>query len=482
MLAITSANKHTPLRPYRRTQVRYALIYIFITTLALFFLNVYCANTCMQLFYDNKKTSMLGKSQLAAEELEKLEDLTPESATGSLERISTLKTIELIVTTTDGYVIYSSSDTTKPGQVFSVPQSADAANGQPAFTWAYKNGTLYSTSTSVILWGSSIQGYVYASEVDPHQGSLLRSIQMTLLSISILLEMSVIFFSAIFANVFSTRLNKIMASMRILRDGDYSHRLKMKGNDELTILAEEFNDLTERLFISENKRRQFVSDASHELKTPLASIKLLSDSILQNEMDIETIREFVGDIGDEAERLNRMSEKLLSLTRGEPDTANDTPSIIPMAPTVERVVKMLSSLAKTNGITIETDLANDIPILIHEDDFYQITFNLAENGLKYNIPGGKLVITLSHSDECGVLTVSDTGTGIPEDSLSHIFERFYRVDKARSRASGGSGLGLAIVKNMVERNQGTIRVKSTFGMGTTFTVEFPAFDIKEENA
>ena len=154
--------------------------------------------------------------------------------------------------------------------------------------------------------------------------------------------------------------------------------------------------------------------------------------------------------------------------------------IIKMAPTIERVVRMLSGLAEKNGIVINLSLDDDSPILILEDDLYQIAFNLVENGIKYNTPGGKLTISLLRSEDNAVLQVSDTGVGIPPEALPHVFERFYRVDKARSRKSGGSGLGLAIVKNMVERNQGQISVESTPGQGTVFTVTFPTFDTEEE--
>jgi len=150
-----------------------------------------------------------------------------------------------------------------------------------------------------------------------------------------------------------------------------------------------------------------------------------------------------------------------------------------MAPTIRRVVRMLSGIANSAEITIETDLAENCPILISEDDLYQIIFNLVENGIKYNLPGGKLMVSLHRSNDNAVLQFSDTGVGIPEDAISHIFERFYRVDKARSRKTGGSGLGLAIVRSMVERNQGQIRVESTVGQGSVFTVSFPIFDTEE---
>ena len=266
-----------------------------------------------------------------------------------------------------------------------------------------------------------------------------------------------------------------MASMRIIQEGDYSHKVTMGGNDELTVLGNEFNDLTDRLQTSEQKRRRFVSDASHELKTPLASIKLLSDSILQNDMDQETVREFVSDIGDEAERLNRMTAKLLSLTKMDGDVDMES-EIIYMSPTIQRVERMLSGLAHRAEVTIELELQGDAPVLILEDDLYQIVFNLMENGIKYNIAGGKLTVKLTRDEENVRLTVSDTGMGIPVEAVGHIFERFYRVDKARSRQSGGSGLGLAIVRAIVERYRGEISVESVLEQGTTFTVSFPTFD------
>ena len=235
----------------------------------------------------------------------------------------------------------------------------------------------------------------------------------------------------------------------------------------------------ERLQISEQKRRNFVSDASHELKTPLASIKLLTDSILQNDMDPEMVKEFVGDIGNEADRLNRMSQKLLSLSRIESQEDSDC-EIVYLTPTVERVMRMLAGIAQENNITMHTQIIQDSPILIIEDDLYQIIFNLVENGIKYNVSGGQLTVTLDRQEDNVVIRVTDTGVGIPADSVGHVFERFYRVDKARSRKSGGSGLGLSIVRNMVERNGGKITVDSAVNKGSTFTLYFPVFDMEDD--
>ncbi|MBE6924230.1 MAG: HAMP domain-containing histidine kinase [Ruminococcaceae bacterium] len=477
-MVITSKNKK--LNRYGRSQFRYALTYMVITFVVLVFLNLYCSATSQRLFYQNKQTAMLEKALLASEEVGKLQSTDTELLHGVLDHIPSLKVTQLVVTDQNGTTVYDSANERNVGSPAAATQVHQAMEGYDLFNWNYKNGVMRSEAAAPVYTNDVLVGSVYLLEEDPEQGALLRNLQRTILTITFFLEVIVILFSLSFAQAFSSRLRRIMVSMRILREGNFSHRVKLTGHDELTVLAEEFNTLTDRLQTSESKRRQFVSDASHELKTPLASIKLLADSILQNDMDIDTIREFVSDIGNEAERLNRMSEKLLSLTKGEGESVDADREIVYMAPTVERVAKMLSALAQAGNVEIITELDGDVPILIREDDLYQITFNLAENGIKYNHPGGKLTIRLSHNDECGILTVADTGTGIPEDSLGHIFERFYRVDKARSRASGGSGLGLAIVRNMVQRNQGEIRVESVFGSGTTFTVEFPAFDIEGE--
>ena len=200
---------------------------------------------------------------------------------------------------------------------------------------------------------------------------------------------------------------------------------------------------------------------------------------MQNDMDPETIKEFVGDIGAEAERLNRMSEKLLALSRIDSMPSNSA-EITNVIPTIDRVIRMLTPTANKNRISIETIYIQDPTILILEDDLYQVVFNLVENGIKYNTTDGKLKILLTVADNNAIIKISDTGMGIPQEALEHIFERFYRVDKARSRSTGGSGLGLSIVRNIVKRNNGEIQVESVVNSGTTVSVSFPIFEIGDD--
>ena len=455
------------------------MTYVVITFVVLLFLNIYTSEINLELFYQNNETVMLEKAQLTANEIGKLDVLTSSAIDEIISRIDSLNFTRLMVTDANGAVIYDSSAVTANSSYALFPQVITALEGNDIFTWHYYDGVMRSVVATPIYQYETLSGCVYMMEHNTEQGQLMFSLQNNIFTISLILEIVLLLFALIYAYRFSRRVRKIMVSMQIISQGDYTHKVKLSGHDELAVLGKEFNELTRRLSTSEGKRRQFVSDASHELKTPLASIKLLSDSILQNDMDMETTREFVTDIGNEADRLTRMTQKLLTMTKNEQKDPAVEAEIIDMMPTVQRVVKMLSGIAQENQITMHIHCQQDSAILIAEDDLYQIVYNLVENGIKYNIPGGSLTISLDRHPDMAILQVQDTGVGIPEEALSHVFERFYRVDKARSRETGGTGLGLAIVKNIVERNHGEIRVESKPGEGTAFTVEFPYFDLEE---
>lgn len=472
---IISENNAKGLTRYKSSHLRYAVIYIVITFAILLFLNIYSAKTSQAIFYNNKESAMLDRCYLATAEISELQVINQSTVKDAISSVSSLRVNRVIVTDESAKVIYDSDGDYEVNTFALFPEIVESLGGNDVFNWQYDDGNMISRAATPIVSYGNLIGCVYMMENDLQQAALLRSLMVNTFSITIILEALLIAFSIFFANSFTTRLGKIMDSIRVVRSGDYSHKISMGGNDELTILADEFNSMAERLHISENKRRQFVSDASHELKTPLASIKLLSDSILHNDMDLETTKEFVEDIGNEADRLTRMTEKLLTLTHTE-QPQEEAFELTYIAPTVERVANMLSIHAGNSGVTIILELEEDSQILVKEDDLYQIIFNLSENGIKYNVPGGQLRIRLTKADDTAVLTVADTGMGIPEESIPHIFERFYRVDKARSRQTGGSGLGLSIVRSIVERNGGQISVQSQLGKGTVFTLQFPIFD------
>ena len=433
------------------------------------------------MMYQAKDASAQDTLQLVVSSFSGVENLTGETAGQVIEVLGGLNVERLMITDGEGRVLYDSFENgSAKGKFALFDEVVQALAGNYVFYTDYHDGTMESFAAMPVMLHEEPVGCVYIMDYDAEQGQIIQNLERNTLRASLLLECAMIVFSIVFTITGSSRMRKILTSMRMAREGEYSHKIKMRGSDEFAMLAREFNKLTERIQESEDAQRQFVSDASHELKTPLASIKLLSDSILQNEMDADTMREFVADIGSEAERLNRMSQKLLTLSRSESAAGRDH-EVVDAGSVVSRVFRMLVPLADGRGVRLSGSWEKGCTVLSLEDDLYQILFNLVENGVKYNREGGSVHVTLERSQEDVTIEITDTGVGIPADAVDHIFERFYRVDKARSRQAGGAGLGLSIVHELVERNYGTIRVRSTQGEGSCFTVIFPYFEVDKED-
>lgn len=477
-----SKRKRTPRFSFGSSQLRYAAAYVLITAVVLLFLNIYAPRMMENLVFRSQRTSMEDKAELMASALSTYERLDYASAREVIESTNDLHTTRVIVTDASGVALYDSiAERKATGRTILLPEVVEALSGNDVFYATYDGSALESQAAIPIMSYNKLIGSLYLMDYDRDLGSLISSLEKNLLWISAFLEFAVIVFSLIFSSAFSRRMRKIQESVRRMQDGNYDAKIELRGQDEVAQLGRSFNELSDRLNQSEEVRKQFVSNASHELKTPLASIKLLSDSILQNEMPPETVREFVTDIGSEADRLTRLSEKLLELTRlDSAPTQTERMEITDVAQVVSRVLRMLRPLADTYLITLKSDCESGCSILSREDDLYQILFNLAENGIKYNRENGLLDIAAVREGDTIRITVEDTGIGIPEDAKAHIFERFYRVDKARSRRAGGAGLGLSIVHDMVSRNDGTIEVGDGAQGGTRFTVTFPYFDMEED--
>lgn len=479
MGTISKPKKRLSLLP-SSSQLRYAAAYIAITTVVLFFLNIYASNTTRNLIFSAQHRALEEKAQLMTTALLQLDDLSAAKTAQAVNSLEDLRTARTVVTDASGTALFDSLKTgNAEGKLLLFPEIVRALKGSDVFYAQYDGSAIESHAAAPLMRGGKVLGAVYLVEYDTERGAIISALQANIFRISVGLEIAVVVFSFFFSTAFSRRLRGILQSVRRMREGDYTYKIKLHGHDEIDTLAREFNNLAERLNNSENRRRQFVSDASHELKTPLASIKLLSDSILQNKMDEETEREFIGDIGREADRLGRLSQKLLTLTRLD-SVMDEEREILDAAPTVEKVIRMLRPLADLRSVRIETDLQQHCMLMTVEDDLYQIVFNLVENAIKYNRDGGWTRVCLHRVQDDILLEVEDNGPGIPEEARAHIFERFYRVDKARSRAAGGAGLGLSIVYDMVRRNYGTIGVFAREGGGTRFAVSFPSFDTEEE--
>ena len=461
---------------WRSIQVKFALTYILIVAAVLSLLNTYPLLVSRDLVITSKETSLQSQAGFIAGALAVSETLTEEGVEQAMEDLGPMTFNRITITGPTGLVLYDTEEVGNARGHYALLWEIATAlrdTGNDVFRCEYRDGAFRSWAVAPVVYRNMVIGAVYLHERDTEQASLLLGIQNNLRNISFVICAVALVMSVIVSGAITRRIAALLRAIRIVREGEYGHRVVIKGGDELSQLAGEFNELTGRLQTTEEVRRRFVSDASHELKTPLASIRLLTDSILQTgDMDPATVKDFVSDIGEEAERLTRISEKLLTLTRMDSAVAvAEVP--VDVKRVVEKVEHMLTPLADEGEVTVETDLQEDCMVLATEDDLYQIAFNLMENAVKYNLPGGSVTVTLRGAGDLVTLTVEDTGVGIPEEDLGKVFDRFYRVDKARSRAAGGTGLGLSIVRDTVRQHGGAVTVRRRESEGTSFEVAFP---------
>lgn len=223
-----------------------------------------------------------------------------------------------------------------------------------------------------------------------------------------------------------------------------------------------------------DKQKQFIADASHELKTPLAVISTNVDVLLANDTDtIKNQSKWLFYIQSEVERMGKLTNDLLYLTRMDYSDAKAIFSKVNLSDAVESVILTMEAVIFENSIFLDYDIKPDLMVIGNLEQLKQVAMILLDNALKYTNPNGKVNISLKKNNNNAVLSIKNTGKGIPPENLSKIFDRFYRVDKSRSRESGGYGLGLAIAKAIVEQHKGRISVASILNDVTTFTVEIP---------
>lgn len=268
----------------------------------------------------------------------------------------------------------------------------------------------------------------------------------------------------------------ITKTARTIETGVLNKRLNWQGPvDEFGRLASAFDEMLDRLEKSFQKEHQFTADASHELRTPLTIIKGEAEVSLRGKnKKIEEYQRSLTSINEEVNRMFKIVNDLLTLARADSKSQQLEIEPVDLNNLIYKVKSQFESLAYRNKINFIFEEKEKILLQGDKQRLIQLLNNLIDNALKYTSPGGKVKIFIGREGEWTKMTVEDTGIGIPSEHLPHIFERFYRVDKARSRKMGGSGLGLSIVKWIVEAHKGRIEVKSKPEEGTRFTVWLPS--------
>ncbi len=335
-------------------------------------------------------------------------------------------------------------------------------------------GTMSGFYAKAILAGDGrIGALAYISTVQEIYENL-RSMQFKIIIWLSFVAALALLFSLLVTRMFTRPIGELSEGIRRMTGGDLSTRVNVSGNNEFTDLAMAFNSMSEKIEALDKTRSQFVSNASHELKTPLSTMKILIETLLyQDPIDPAMAKDFMTDVNQEIDRLNRIVSDLLTLVNIDSGGTKLNLADMSISALLGEQVKRLLPLARENGIEINLSAREDIHVIGDQTKLQQVIYNVIDNAIKYTPRGGEVTITQTRANRRAIIRIADTGIGIPASDLPHIFDRFYRVDKARSRATGGTGLGLSIVKQIVQAHGGTINAESVEGKGTTFIIELP---------
>ena len=287
---------------------------------------------------------------------------------------------------------------------------------------------------------------------------------------------------ALFLGIFCTikmlkPFNKLSSGIEDIKTGYSEYNLEINDCTETRKICEDINSMLYSMKVMDDSRQEFVSNVSHELKTPLTSMKVLADSInsMGDEAPKELYQEFMGDITNEIERETKIINDLLSLVKMDKSSADLNIESVNINELIEQILKRLQPIAEKQQVEVVLESFRPVTAEVDEVKLSLAITNLVENAIKYNKNDGEgwVHVSLNADHQYFYLKVEDSGMGIPEESLEHIYERFYRVDKSHSREIGGTGLGLAITRNSILMHRGAIKVHSMLGEGTTFDVRVP---------
>lgn len=311
---------------------------------------------------------------------------------------------------------------------------------------------------------------VSTDEIQANMNILEQKGTMILMIVMVLVLVLGYFLSGILVRPFQ----KVTRSIENLTDGYLDEDISVPDYLETELITNAFNKMLARVRILDESRQEFVSNVSHELKTPLASMKVLADSLnAQEDVPVELYKEFMQDITEEIDRENQIITDLLSLVKMDKKAADLNITTMNINDLLELILKRLRPIAAAKKVELILDSFRPVNAEVDETKLTLAISNLVENGIKYNVEGGWVKVSLNADHKYFYVTVADSGIGIPKESLDHIFERFYRVDKSHSREIGGTGLGLAIARSAIVMHRGAIKVYSKENEGTTFSVRIP---------
>ena len=319
-----------------------------------------------------------------------------------------------------------------------------------------------------------VRGVMLVSASTDTIGATLEILSRKALLVEVIVMLAIVLVSILAAKGLFKPFEKITEALNQAQEGYTDDPISVTDCLETERIGDAFNRVLGRMKMLDTSRQEFVSNVSHELRTPITSMKVLADSLIsQKDVPIELYQEFMADIAEEIEREDKIITDLLSLVKMDRTSADLNISEVDIDALVELIMRRLRPIAQKRDVEVVYESVRPVTAAVDEVKLTLVISNLVENAIKYNKEHGWVKVKLDADHQYFTVEVADSGVGIPQDCLEHIYERFYRVDKSRSREIGGTGLGLAITRSAILMHRGTIKAESIEGQGTVFTIRIP---------
>lgn len=465
----------------RFISIRWKLLstYLLLLVIALLIINTLVYQTIKKNYIKEKETHYLAQANIISNRInlsvnDDIYSFNEFQLNNIMGEISRLVRDRVLIVDRNYDVIYDSFNALRRKKL-QTPEITSALKGESVAKeyQSQKYGKIMYLSVPINYYGS-IVGTVFLSVSLEEVYDEIGDVKNLLLFFSMLTLIGIAIISLFFANVISNPIKQLTIAMQKTAQGKLNEKVEIEKNDEISQLAQAYNLMNTKLSHIEKQRKDFVANVSHELKTPLSSMKLLAESLLiQPDVDVEIYKEFLKDINSEIDRLNEIVESLLNLVDLNEEKLNLNYQLTYVNYLLEKVVNSIRPLADRKGIKVIINQWDKIQIYLDQGKIHQALMNIIHNAIKYTEENGRVIISLYREGNFAVIKIMDNGIGIPQESLPYIFERFYRVDTARSRKTGGTGLGLSISHQIISLHQGEIEVESELNVGTTFYVKLP---------
>ena len=414
-----------------------------------------------------------------------LQDTSSEVINAELDQLSSLYDGRVLVINNDLKVVKDTYGISENKTIIS-EEVVRCIKGENTSRYDRNNGYVEMTipiTETVTLVGSEkeakerkeiVRGVMLVSASTDSISVTMEILSRKALIVEVIVIIATTIVSVLAAKILIRPFEKITEALDEAQEGYSSDPISVTDCVETEHIGDAFNRVLGRMKVLDTSRQEFVSNVSHELRTPITSMKVLADSLIsQKDVPVELYQEFMADIAEEIDREDEIITDLLSLVKMDRTAADLNITEVDINALVELIMRRLRPIAQNRDVKVVYESVRPVTAAVDEVKITQVISNLVENAIKYNKEHGWVRVKLDADHQYFSVEVADSGIGIPAESIDHIYERFYRVDKSRSREIGGTGLGLAITRSAILMHRGTIKVESIEGEGTTFTIRIP---------